>query len=147
MHSANWDESVSLKGKRVAVIGAGSSAIQIVPAIADEVSQLYSFNRSRTYIFPGLCADMTPNGDGCNFSYSEEEKQRMRDDPVYMLKQRKRVENALQSMYMGFQKSSEEQKAWRKEGVELMKKRLGGNKDLIDRMIPDLCAVFPIPAP
>lgn len=31
LHSANWDDSVSLQGKRVGVIGGGSSAVQIVP--------------------------------------------------------------------------------------------------------------------
>lgn len=33
LHSANWDDSVELQGKRVAVIGSGSSAVQIVPSI------------------------------------------------------------------------------------------------------------------
>lgn len=33
LHSANWDYSVSLEGKRVGVIGGGSSAVQIVPNI------------------------------------------------------------------------------------------------------------------
>lgn len=33
VHSANWDDSVQLEGKRVAVIGSGSSAVQIVPNI------------------------------------------------------------------------------------------------------------------
>lgn len=33
LHSANWDDKVSLEGKTVAVIGAGSSAVQIVPNI------------------------------------------------------------------------------------------------------------------
>src|ERR1700746_371844 len=34
-HSAQWDHSVSLRGKRVAVVGGGASAIQVVPAIVD----------------------------------------------------------------------------------------------------------------
>lgn len=33
LHSAHWDDQVELKGKRVAVIGSGSSAVQIVPTI------------------------------------------------------------------------------------------------------------------
>lgn len=33
LHSANWDNSVDLRGKKVAVIGSGSSAVQIVPNI------------------------------------------------------------------------------------------------------------------
>jgi cation diffusion facilitator CzcD-associated flavoprotein CzcO len=39
-HSADWKEDVSLEGKRVAVIGTGASSIQIVPAIAEQVSKL-----------------------------------------------------------------------------------------------------------
>lgn len=33
LHSANWDDTVELEGKRVGVIGCGSSAVQIVPSI------------------------------------------------------------------------------------------------------------------
>lgn len=33
LHSASWDDNVQLQGKRVAVIGSGSSAVQIVPSI------------------------------------------------------------------------------------------------------------------
>ena len=39
-HSAQWPEDADLAGKRVAVIGTGASAIQIVPAIAEEVEHL-----------------------------------------------------------------------------------------------------------
>ena len=40
-HSACWDHSVSLAGKRVAVIGTGASAFQLVPEIAKEAAQVY----------------------------------------------------------------------------------------------------------
>ena len=52
MHSQEWDHDVDLAGKRVAVIGTGASAYQIVPAIADEVSQLYVFQRSAPWMLP-----------------------------------------------------------------------------------------------
>lgn len=52
MHSQEWDHSVDLKGKRVAVIGTGASAYQIVPAIADDVEQLYLFQRSAPWMLP-----------------------------------------------------------------------------------------------
>lgn len=45
MHSACWDNTVDLSGKRVAVIGAGSSGIQIVPEIAAVAASVTSFNR------------------------------------------------------------------------------------------------------
>lgn len=49
-HSANWDHSYDLAGKRVAVVGTGASAIQFVPAIADTVEQLTVFQRSPAYL-------------------------------------------------------------------------------------------------
>src|SRR5690606_32882795 len=51
-HSALWDHRHDLTGKRVAVIGTGASAIQFVPAIAGQVSQLTVFQRSAAYILP-----------------------------------------------------------------------------------------------
>jgi cation diffusion facilitator CzcD-associated flavoprotein CzcO len=51
-HSSNWQEEVELEGKRVAVVGTGASAIQIVPEIADKVEQLTVFQRSAPWIFP-----------------------------------------------------------------------------------------------
>ncbi|MBI5333473.1 MAG: NAD(P)/FAD-dependent oxidoreductase [Burkholderiales bacterium] len=51
-HSAHWDHGYDVKGKRVAVIGTGASAIQFVPAIASRVSQLTVFQRSAAYILP-----------------------------------------------------------------------------------------------
>jgi cation diffusion facilitator CzcD-associated flavoprotein CzcO len=49
-HSARWRDDVSLEGKRVAVIGTGASAIQIIPAIADEAEHLTVFQRSAPYV-------------------------------------------------------------------------------------------------
>lgn len=49
-HSATWDHSYNLSGKRVAVIGTGASAIQFVPAIADQVAELSVFQRSPAYL-------------------------------------------------------------------------------------------------
>ncbi len=51
-HSAQWDHSVDLRGKRVAVLGTGASAIQFVPAIQPEVGHLTVFQRSAPYVVP-----------------------------------------------------------------------------------------------
>ncbi len=51
-HSSNWDHSCDLTGKRVAVIGTGASAIQIVPEIAPIAGQLTVFQRTPPYITP-----------------------------------------------------------------------------------------------
>ncbi|CAK9106451.1 Baeyer-Villiger monooxygenase (BVMO) [Durusdinium trenchii] len=51
-HTAEWDNKVSLKGKRVAVIGTGASAIQIIPQVAKDAQHLYVIQRSAAFCFP-----------------------------------------------------------------------------------------------
>ncbi|MBB2909843.1 cation diffusion facilitator CzcD-associated flavoprotein CzcO [Streptosporangium becharense] len=51
-HSAGWDHSVDLTGKRVAVIGTGASAVQFVPEIAGRVARLHLFQRTPPWIHP-----------------------------------------------------------------------------------------------
>lgn len=51
-HSAAWDHSVKLTGKRVALIGAGASGFQIAPAVAADVEHLTVFQRSAQWMFP-----------------------------------------------------------------------------------------------
>ncbi|GLB83146.1 hypothetical protein SRL2020028_24020 [Mycobacterium kiyosense] len=51
-HSARWDRSVSLRGKQVAVIGTGASAIQFVPHIAREAEHVTLYQRTAPWILP-----------------------------------------------------------------------------------------------
>ncbi|MFE4914821.1 flavin-containing monooxygenase [Streptomyces sp. NPDC056652] len=51
-HSARWDHGYDLRGKRVAMIGTGASAIQIVPAIQPEVGRLTLFQRTPPWVMP-----------------------------------------------------------------------------------------------
>ena len=51
-HSARWDHSVDLKGKRVGVIGTGASAFQFVPEIAGDVSEMTVFQRTAGWLAP-----------------------------------------------------------------------------------------------
>jgi cation diffusion facilitator CzcD-associated flavoprotein CzcO len=51
-HSATWDHSLDLAGKRVAVIGTGASAIQFVPQIAPRVAALELFQRTPPWVLP-----------------------------------------------------------------------------------------------
>ena len=52
MHTAAWDRSVDLTGKRVAVIGNGASAMQVVPSIVDTASHVTVFQRSKQWAVP-----------------------------------------------------------------------------------------------
>ncbi|WP_029113493.1 NAD(P)/FAD-dependent oxidoreductase [Mycobacterium sp. URHB0044] len=51
-HSAQWNHDVDLTGKRVAVIGTGASAIQIVPAIVEDVAELHVYQRTPAWVMP-----------------------------------------------------------------------------------------------
>ncbi|MEV7967347.1 NAD(P)/FAD-dependent oxidoreductase [Sphaerisporangium sp. NPDC088356] len=51
-HSASWDHSCDLTGKRVAVIGTGASAVQFVPQIAGRAERLHVFQRTAPWIQP-----------------------------------------------------------------------------------------------
>ncbi|MBH1935367.1 NAD(P)/FAD-dependent oxidoreductase [Streptomyces sp. AV19] len=51
-HSSRWDHDVQLRGKRVAVVGTGASAIQIVPSIQPEVERLTLFQRTPPWVLP-----------------------------------------------------------------------------------------------
>lgn len=66
MHSANYEEGYSLAGKTVAVIGAGSSGVQIVAAIQKNVKHLYHWIRSPIWITAGF-AQSWAGKRGANF--------------------------------------------------------------------------------
>jgi cation diffusion facilitator CzcD-associated flavoprotein CzcO len=51
-HSAEWDDSVPLEGRRIAVIGTGSTGVQLVGALADVASRLLHFQRTTQWVLP-----------------------------------------------------------------------------------------------
>lgn len=53
-HSARWDHGHDLTGERVAVVGTGASAIQIVPSIQPRVSRLTLFQRTPPWVMPRM---------------------------------------------------------------------------------------------
>jgi cation diffusion facilitator CzcD-associated flavoprotein CzcO len=69
-HSARWNHSVSFDGKRIGVIGNGSTGVQIVSALARRSARLVHLQRSPQWIMP--CPDLT---------YSADDKRAFREDP------------------------------------------------------------------
>jgi len=51
-HTARWNHDYDLRGKQVAVIGTGASAVQVLPAIAPEVARLSVFQRTPAWVMP-----------------------------------------------------------------------------------------------
>lgn len=72
-HSARWDHSVGLRGRRVGIVGTGSSGVQITAALVDEVAELRLFQRTAQWILP------VPNPP-----IEDAERGRFRTDPQAM---------------------------------------------------------------
>lgn len=58
-HTAEWDNECDLAGKRVAIIGTGASAVQVLPAIADKVADVKVFQRRAAWVFPRLSQEIS----------------------------------------------------------------------------------------
>ena len=52
VHTARWDHDLDLRGKRVAIVGTGASAVQVIPEIAPLVERLTVFQRTAIWCFP-----------------------------------------------------------------------------------------------
>jgi cation diffusion facilitator CzcD-associated flavoprotein CzcO len=59
-HSARWNHDVSLAGQRVAVVGTGASAIQIVPELQPDVASLMLFQRTPAWVLPRRDRPISP---------------------------------------------------------------------------------------
>lgn len=69
-HSARWDHDVPLDGRRVGVIGTGSTAVQITSALVPRVERFHLFQRTAQWVYP------SPNP-----AYSDDERAAFRADP------------------------------------------------------------------
>ncbi|RVX67223.1 hypothetical protein B0A52_08657 [Exophiala mesophila] len=135
LHSAAWDDKVELKGKRVAVVGGGSSAVQIIPSIQPEVKKLYPFLRSPVWITAGFGAKHAAPG-GVNFDYSQEQKEEFAKSPTALDKYCRDVEGELNKRFTLMHLESEDQKVSREFVAESMFHKLEGDQNFTSRLIP-----------
>lgn len=153
-HSANWDSSTDLKvstaalmttmtdqsqGKNVAVIGAGSSGIQLVPALLPQVKRMDHYVRGRTWIAATFGNDVVRernDGKDGNFTYTEEEKQQWRDDPESYLAMRKALECGMQGGFAVTHRGTKEHEgAWEAFDAD-MRQRLKRKPEVAEHLIP-----------
>jgi hypothetical protein len=120
------------------VIGAGSSGIQIVPALVDKVKAMDHYVRGRTWIsnqHGGERVASKTNGQGGNFPYTEEERQKWREDPASYTNYRKELEIEMQTLYAKSQKGSAFQGAG---NLLIMMEHIHSYvADILDRMAHD----------
>lgn len=79
-HSGQWpEEGVNFTGRRVGVIGTGSSGIQMIPVIAEQAEHLFVFQRTANFSVPAVNRPMTPEverGHKEKYAYWREEAKR-----------------------------------------------------------------------
>lgn len=108
MHSAAWDHSIDLENKTIAVIGTGSTSVQIVPQLQKISKHLQVYMRSPTWISPpfgaaaldsvrgGKSADVDPGMR--QYWFTEEDRRRFAEDGEFHLRFRKGIEAEINSI-------------------------------------------------
>ena len=134
LHSAQWNQNVSLEGKRVALIGAGSSAVQILPNIYPSAAKIYHWVRNKIWITAGFAqAFAGPNGS--NFKYNEEQLDLFRNHPDAYLTYCKMIEGELNQRFSFIVNGSQAQKDARAYSENEMKTLLKDRPDLVKNIM------------
>lgn len=135
-HSSNWDHSIDLKGKRIALIGNGASGLQVLPSIQPLASHVDHYARNPTWI-PGAFGSekggvrrLEPN------LFSEEQLESFKDPQTY-LNYRKNVENNQFGRFGTLFKDTPENDAIREEWTKLMRHRIKDKSELGEKIVPD----------
>ncbi|KAF3063483.1 putative sterigmatocystin biosynthesis monooxygenase stcW [Daldinia childiae] len=91
VHSANYDRSIPLDGKNVLLIGAGSSAVQILPTIQPIVKNVTIFIRSPTWVLPDISTEAG--------QFTREEIEKFKEEPETVLELRQTNERTMNSIF------------------------------------------------
>ena len=121
------------------MIGAGSSGIQIVPALLPQVKYMDHYVRGSTWIAATFGSDLVRernDGQDGNFTYTEEEKEEWRKNPEAYIKYRKALECGMQGGYAVTQKGSVEHTAAWEAFDKDMRKRLSKKPEVAKNLIP-----------
>jgi cation diffusion facilitator CzcD-associated flavoprotein CzcO len=129
-----------MQGKTVAVVGGGSSGIQIVPALASKVSRMDHYIRGKTWIANQIAEhhvrERQSEGTSGNFSYSSEERQAWLNDPDAYLRYRKELELSLQGFYAFCERDNPECLGVEKNFAKVMRERLADKPELLESLLP-----------
>ncbi|ROT36327.1 FAD/NAD(P)-binding domain-containing protein [Sodiomyces alkalinus F11] len=128
LHTANWDESVSLEGKVVGLIGNGSSGIQVLPAIRDKCKKVTTFIREPTWVSPVQGMEQ--------HKYTPEERRAFAEKPGALLDYRKNIESGLNGQFGIFLKENRVNIDTHAYMKQQMKEKLN-NAFLEEKLIPD----------
>ncbi|KAJ5712612.1 hypothetical protein N7493_009080 [Penicillium malachiteum] len=136
-HSADWDHDYDYSNKRIAVIGNGSSGIQITPQMAKlPGTEVINFMRSPAWVYYRVppSKHLGREVDDANPAYSEEEKKKF-NDPESHKEYRKAIISRTNKAFRLFLKGEQNEAAVR-FGTEQMAEKLNYDPDLCEKLIP-----------
>ena len=141
-HTAAWKDGYEWKGKKVALIGSGSSAIQVLPTLQPIVGQIDNYVRGRTWISLPFAGDFAVkrNPHGHNFELDDEMLEQFKNDPEFHWRYRKDLEIELNAAHGVTQIGHPMQKMARELFEEHMKTKLAKKPEIAAQMIPQ----FPV---
>ncbi|KAF8075136.1 hypothetical protein FPV67DRAFT_1559695 [Lyophyllum atratum] len=129
LHTARWDRSIDLTGKRVGLIGNGSSGIQVLAAIQPKVAKLTTFIRRPTWVVAAQGFEQ--------HLYSPEELATFKADPAAHLAYRKKQEDSTNAIFPMFLAGSAVQESAFGAMTQQMRERLQGRAEgLAPALIP-----------
>ncbi|WP_336980005.1 NAD(P)/FAD-dependent oxidoreductase [Altererythrobacter fulvus] len=82
LHTATWDDTVELEGKRIAIFGTGSSGIQAIPQLARVASQLTVFQRTPNYAVPANNRDLSDEEFSAAQATLRQDREAARNSPL-----------------------------------------------------------------
>ncbi|KEF53532.1 uncharacterized protein A1O9_10507 [Exophiala aquamarina CBS 119918] len=140
-HSAAWDHDFDYSEKTIAVIGNGSSGVQIIPKLAElPKTKVIAFQRTPNYVSTPLPPGnlMGREGDVSNNpTFTEEDKKRFRDETEFHRDYRRRTIHQINSAFKMFLKGSTANEAITDAARKQMTMRLKNDADLCSNLIPD----------
>lgn len=146
MHSASWNHDVDFTEKTAAVIGNGSTSVQIVPQLQKICKDLQVYMRSSTWISPpfgagALANDLTKGQEvdpgHRQYTFTEADKKKFKEDPEYHLDFRKRIEAEINGLFGMYRQGSDLSNLFRDVITKEMNRRMGpGHEELKSRIIP-----------
>ncbi|KAI8211846.1 FAD-binding monooxygenase [Colletotrichum sp. SAR 10_86] len=145
IHSADWPSGFDYNGLTVAVIGNGSSGVQILPEIQPDVKELVHFVREPTWVVPGRLQLLAQGAAGGilgevgmreNADFTEAQIDRFKTDPIFYKKFVKAVEEVVNGNFPITLKDTDFAASVQEKAIEYMKEALGGDERLCNAIIP-----------
>ncbi|KAI0842840.1 FAD/NAD(P)-binding domain-containing protein [Hypoxylon sp. FL0890] len=147
VHTANWPKDFDYTNKTVAIIGNGSSGIQLLPTIQPDVKKLYHFVRTPTWIIPPRIVSMVVMGGPAKDilsqvefdekeNFTQRQMERFKTDPAFYRKFIKTIERDSNGAFALVLNGGAAQAFATSKVVQYMTATLGGDERLCKALIP-----------